>query len=144
MSCRLLLDNCKDSNDNENDDTTEELIFTTEDDGYYESSSTNDEIDTMTTKTTTKTTTSKETDMSSIWSTTITSTEALEEEVKPSSNKLVLILSISLGVVFILFVTVSLFSFFLYRKNVKLRNFKSDVSYEITTFERHLDAEHRN
>lgn len=58
---------------------------------------------------------------------------------KDNSRSIINALIISLSIVSVLFVLTLVFAIFIYNRYLTARSFKSDVSYEITTFDKHID-----
>lgn len=126
--------------DEESTQTSSEL--TSEEISITQISTINEEETTMVTTTTTSSTTSI---INSTPQTTTTSTQYLttNEDTNNDNNKdgLILALSISLGIISFLLVVFFGLAVYFYVNWLKLKRYKSDISYEITTFDRHIKSE---
>lgn len=60
-------------------------------------------------------------------------------EVKVEDKGKIIGLSVALTVVSVLLIAVTIFAIYSFMGYVKLKNFKSDVAYELTSFDNHID-----
>lgn len=158
MKCRYMLNNCPISDDHETNDYENEISI------EPISIHTSEEYDTLTSDlspTTTISTTKEETKSTFLPTQAVTtaniitdsflssqtiemSSTAVVQEDSNAKKGLILGLIISLIVVVLILIGLSIFTIILLRRFLKLKNFKSDVAYEITNFDSHLAAEYKS